>query len=93
MQDIELIAYMLVFALSIIWSAFSVNYKSVVFSFLAMSSWFTLATMHLALAYSSMFLAVIWMFYGIGGFFLIFGFVLLIQTFRIQKEQSEMEVR
>lgn len=94
---IELLVYMLFFALSIMWSAeavkYSENYKGILFSFLAMTTWFILATMHLALAYASMFLGAIWMFYGIGVFFLIFGFLLLIQSFRIRREQKEWEVK
>jgi len=92
LQEIELIAYLLIFALSIIWSSFAINRKSAPFSFLTMTTWFTLATMHLALAYDSMFMDLIWMFYGVGVFFMIYGVGLMLLRFQVSKNEKEWEI-
>lgn len=92
MTDIDLISYLLVFALSIIFSGFAVERKSSVFSFLSMISWFMLAICHVGVATSSSFISLAYMFVGIGFFFFIFGFALVLSAFQDKKRAQEWEI-
>ena len=92
MQDIELISYMLVFALSVIWSAFAVERKSSMFSFFGSVTWFTLAMCHLSLAYTSSFIVLAYLFTGLGLAFMVHGFALVIMSMQIKKREKEWRV-
>lgn len=92
MQNIELIVYLLVFAISIIWTSFAVNRKSATFSILSTFTWFILAVMNIALTYSTMFYSVSFLFFGFGVFFLVYGIALLIQSLNIGKGEKNWEL-
>lgn len=92
MEDIKLLTYLLVFALSVVFSMFSVDRKSAVFSFLSMVTWFTLGICHLALSQASMFIVIAWLFTFLGFFFMVYGFALILLTFQTRREKEESEI-
>jgi len=92
MGDIELLSYLLMFALSVIFSAFTVERKSVVFSFLSMLTWFALGMCHLSLAVASDFIVLAWVFVGMGWVFFVYGLYLVVESMRIKKEQQKWSV-
>lgn len=92
MQDIELLSYLLVFALSVIFSAFTVDRKSATFSFLSVLTWATLAMCHLSLAYTSDFIILAWLFIGLCLVFTVYGFALVIGNFVTKKREREWSV-
>ena len=89
MEDIELISYLLMFALSVVFSAFAIERKSVVFSFLSVLTWFSLGMCHLSLAYTSDFIILAWVFVGVGWFFFVYGLYLVVESMRIKKQEKE----
>jgi len=93
MTDPELIAYLLVFALSVVWSGFSVNRKSILFSMLAGMSWWVLAISHLYGYATSTFLSFVWLYFGFGAVFWIYGFALTITAYLSGKESEVFELR
>ena len=97
MADIELISYMAVFALSVIFSFFAFEpqtdvWKNSVFSWLGAVCWFILSVAHLALTQTSSFIILSWLFVVFGWIFVIYGFGLLFLNFRIRKRQKEWEL-
>jgi len=92
MNNVELIGYLLVFALSVFWSGFAINRKSSIFSFLSSITWHTLAVLQFYLAYSGVMLALTWMFFGIGMFFLVLGIAWAITNFLVTRKNREMEL-
>jgi len=71
MLDIELVSYLLIFGLCVVFSAFTVERKSSVFSFLTMIFWLTLAVVHVGIAVESMYIHLSYLFIGLGFFFLV----------------------
>ena len=92
MEDIELISYLLMFALSVVFSAFSIDRKSVVFSFLSVLTWSALAICHLTLAYTSSFIVLAWVFAGLGATFFVYGCALVIVSVRNAAEQKKWSI-
>jgi len=93
MTDPELIAYLLVFATSVVWSGFSVNRKSILFSMLAGMSWWVLAISHLYGYATTAFLSFVWLYFGFGAVFWIYGFALTITSYLSGKESEVFELR
>jgi len=92
MADIELISYLVVFALSVIFSSFAVDRKSSVFCWLSAVCWFTLSAVHLALTQTSSFIILSWMFVALGFIFVLYGFSMIFLSFRIRKTEKEWEI-
>ena len=92
MLDIELVSYLLIFGLCVVFSAFTVERKSSVFSFLTMIFWLTLAVVHVGIAVESMYIHLSYLFIGLGFFFLVYGFVLIVGAFQEQKQRREWEL-
>lgn len=93
MTQTELIAYLLVFALSIIWSSFSVNRKSITFSVLAGLSWWILAASHVIAYADSAFLPFTWLYFCFGMIFWIYGVALTLTAYLSGKENEVFELR
>ena len=97
MADIELISYMAVFALSVIFSFFAFEqqtdvWKNSIFSWLGAVCWFVLSAVHLALTQTSSFIILSWMFVALGFIFVLYGFYTVFLNFRIRKRQKEWEL-
>jgi len=92
MEDIELLSYLLMFALSVVFSAFSIDRKSVVFSFLSVLTWSALAICHLSLAYTSGFIVLAWVFAGLGMIFFVYGCALVVVSVRNAAEQKKWSI-
>jgi len=92
MTDIELMSYLLVFALSVIFSTFAVDRKSFTFSFLSMACWFTFATVHLYLAYASTLIVLAYLFMFLGLVFMVHGFARVFSSIAERKEEREWEL-
>jgi NADH:ubiquinone oxidoreductase subunit 6 (subunit J) len=93
MEDIELVTYLLVFALSLICSMVAVDRKSSIFSWLGTVSWFVLSACHLALTQTSDFIIVSWLFVMMGLIFMVYGFVLVFSNFQTRRREREWELR
>ena len=92
MEDIELISYLLMFALSVIFSAFAIERKSVVFSFLSFLTWAALAMCHLSLAYTTDFIILAWVFAGLSATFFVYGCALVVVSVRNAANQKRWSV-
>lgn len=92
MLDIDLLSYLLVFGLCVVFSSFTVERKSSTFSFMSMFCWFILAVVHAGLSQASDYLSLAFMFFGFGIFFLVYGFALIISAFQSRKEAQEWEL-
>lgn len=98
METIELISYLLFFALSVIFTSFTVEKKSPVYSFMAMVTWLVLALMHAGVSYGTMFFDLQWFYYGMGMIFLVMGWglsislLLKIHNQRKADMESEWEI-
>jgi len=92
MTEIDMLSYLLVFALCVVFSSFTVDRKSAQFSFLSMICWFTLAICHIGLAYQSMFVSLSYLFMGLGFMFMIYGFALIFSVFQDRKRAQEWEL-
>lgn len=92
MTEIELLSYLLMFALSIIFSSFTVERKSSIFSFLSMIAWFMLAICHVALASESIFIELAYFFAGLGVFFMVLGFGFIFTNIQMRRQEEEWEV-
>jgi len=92
MQDIEALGYLLVFALSVIWSSMAVSRKSVGFSFLSWLCWTILAILQLGLGFSTLVFGLEWLFFGVSWIFLVLGFALTIKAFTEHRKRSEWEI-
>ena len=92
MQDIELLSYLLMFALSVVFSAFAIERKSVVFSFLSVLTWFALGMCHLSLAVASDFIVLVWVFVGLGAIFFVYGCALVVVSVRDAAEQKRWSI-
>lgn len=92
MLDIDLISYLIIFGLCVIFSSFTVERKSSTFSFLSMVFWLTLAVVHVGLAQASSYISLSFLFVGLGFFFLVYGFALIIGAFQEQKRRQEWEI-
>jgi len=93
MEDIELVTYLVVFALSLIFSMVALERKSSILSWLGTISWFVLSACHLALTQTSNFIIVSWMFVMMGIIFLLYGFALIFSNFQARRREREWEVR
>jgi len=98
MQDIDLVSYLLVFALAVIFSAFAVEgyskreesvMRPSLFSFLSVLTWLVLAMCHLSLAYTSDFIILAWLFVGNGFIFTVYGFALVIKSLEYTKRKKK----
>jgi hypothetical protein len=92
MEDIELISYAIVFALSAFFSSLAVDRKSSVFCWLSGVCWFTLSATHASLTQTSTFLILAWMFVALGFIFVLYGFSMIFLSFRIRKKEKEWEI-
>lgn len=92
MTDIELITYLVMFALSVIFSTFTIDRKSVTFSFLSMLTWYFLAICHASLASATGFIFFAYLFVGLGLVYMVYGFALVISTLAMRKRQAEWEL-
>jgi len=92
MSNIELIGYMILFAMGTFWGGFAVIRKSPVLAFITMVIWIVLAPIHLALAFNTVLTGIEWVFYGIGMFFMIYGIALTINTITATRKKKEWEV-
>ena len=92
MLDIELVSYLLIFGLCVVFSAFTVERKSSVFSFLTTTFWLTLAIVHAGLSQASSYLSLSFLFVGLGFFFMVYGFALIISAFHTRKKAQEWEI-
>jgi len=91
MQDIEALGYLLVFALSVVWSCMAVSRKSVGFSFLCWLTWTMLAVFQLGLGFSTLVSGLEWLFLGLSWVFLVLGFGLIFQAYMQKRKNSEWE--
>lgn len=92
MTDFELVCYLLVFGITIIFSAFSIERKSSIFSFLSMMFWFILAIVHVGIAGSSSFIHLAYLFGGVAFFFLVYGFALILSSLKADRSAKEWEL-
>jgi len=92
MTESELIIYLLVFALNVLWSSIALNRQSITFGFLSWIGWFILAIQHLIVYYNSSFLTICWLYFGVGTIFLIWSLASAYQTFLQAKKEREMEL-
>ncbi len=92
MSDIELITYVLVFAVSVIFSAYTVERESPLFSFLSALCWFVLAMTHLSLAYASDLIILAFLFVAFGLIFTIYGIAKQLLRIREATEHKKWSV-
>jgi len=92
MTDIELLSYLLMFMLSVLWSSLAIQRSGPIFSFLSWISWHTFAILHLLSSYSSTFYVLVWMFFGLGTIFLILALVKTWQQIQDSSRKREMEL-
>lgn len=92
MADIEMVSYILVFALALIFSMTTIERKNFIFSFLSMLMWFTFADCHLLLAYTSNLIVLAYMFMALGLIFMIYGFALLFSSFLEKRKSKDWEL-
>jgi len=92
MTDIELLTYLLMFMLSIFFSSLAINREGPTFSFLSWLTWHMFAVLHLVSAYTSNFLVMVWLFFGLGTIFLVLALVKSFQQLRLGRQRREMEL-
>ena len=92
MTNSELIIYLLVFALNVLWSSIALNRQSITFGFLSGIGWFVFAIQHLILFYNSSFLVICWLYFGTGAIFFIWSFILAFKTFLQAKKERDLEL-
>jgi hypothetical protein len=93
MEDIELVTYLLVFALSLIFSLAAVERKSSVLGWIGAASWFVLSGCHLALTQTTDFIIYAWFFVVMGWIFLVYGIALVFSNFQTRRREREWELR
>ncbi len=73
MTEIEIVAYIGVFFLAMIFSLLGVGQKSSVSSLISWICWHCLAAFHLAFLYDSVIIYALWLYVGIGWLFFVLG--------------------
>jgi len=92
MQDIELLSYLLLFGLGLIFSILGVSRKSSIFCFFSFIPWFTLGMVQPYMANGTVFVGLAYLWYGIGFLFIVFGITLTMLSFlATQKEKNREE--
>jgi len=93
MSDIDLVIYILVFGLCVIFTSFTIERKSSMFSFITMVCWGMLAICHTGVASASNFIALAYLFVGFAFIFMVYGFALVFSAFEDRKRAQEWELR
>ncbi len=73
MQDIELLSYLLLFGLGVIFSILGVSRKSSIFCFFSMIPWFVLGMVQPYMATGTVFVSLAYLWFGIGWLFIVLG--------------------
>jgi hypothetical protein len=89
MNQMDVLTYLIIFALSIIWSLTAINQKSAIFSFLAFITWLTEAATHLILAWDSNLMSIVYMYLGLALIFFVLGMGLGISQFLQGKKDKD----
>ena len=92
MQDIELLSYLLLFGLGVIFSILGVSRKSEVFCFFSMIPWFVLGMVQPYMATGTVFVGLAYLWYGIGVMFIVFGIGLTLMNFLDKREKEKWTV-
>lgn len=92
MEDIELLSYLLLFGLGVIFSILGVSRKSSIFCFFSMIPWFVLGMVQPYMATGTVFVSLAYLWYGIGFLFIVLGIMftflgMLAGTKQKQKEE------
>jgi hypothetical protein len=93
MTDPELLSYLIVFVISLFFSAIAIDRQTSITSFFAWICWYALGGFHLAFFYDSILLTVVWLFFALGTIFLIYGFALTISMMGEAKKKRELELQ
>jgi len=92
MEDIELLSYLLLFGLGVIFSVLGVSRKSSIFCFFSMVPWFVLGMVQPYMATGTVFASLAYLWYGIGFLFIViaiaFTFMSMLEGAK-QKEHDE----
>jgi len=92
MQDIEMLSYLLLFGLGLIFSILGASRKSSVFCFFSFIPWFTLGMVQPYMTSGTVFVGLAYLWYGIGFLFIVFGLSLIILGFLDKREKEEWTV-
>lgn len=92
MQDIELLSYLLLFGLGVIFSILGVSRKSSIFCFFSMVPWFVLGMVQPYMATGTVFESLAYLWYGIGLLFIVFALALTFMGFLDKREREEWTV-
>lgn len=91
MQDIELLSYMLLFGLGLIFSILGVTRKSSIFCFFSMIPWFTLGMVQPYMSTGTPFVGLSYLWYGIGFLFIVVGITYTMLSFLAVRKQKEID--
>jgi len=91
MQDIELLSYLLLFGLGVIFSILGVSRKSSIFCFFSMIPWFVLGMVQPYMATGTVYESLAYLWYGIGFLFIVFGFAFTFMSMLAGMKEKELE--
>ncbi len=91
MQDIELLSYLLLFGLGLIFSILGVSRKSSIFCFFSMVPWFVLGTVQPYMATGTVFVSLAYLWYGIGFLFIVIGIAFTFMAMLAGTKQKERD--
>jgi hypothetical protein len=98
MTDAELIGYLLVFALTVVWSmsAFGSGkaFQKILFSFISWIFWWVLAILHIGLFYAAPLVSsgISWLWWGLGFTFFAYAIAMLFSSWQAMKNEREWQI-
>jgi hypothetical protein len=89
MTDFDLLVYLMLFMLSVLWSSLALSKNSGVFSLISFISWFFMADVHLILGVASDLFALAYMYMGFGLMFLVLGIAFTVTNVLNSKREND----
>lgn len=89
MTTLEVLIYLVLLCLGILFSSLALNYKSGVLSFIAMLCWFVTGGTHMVIAWDSTVYYVATLYLGFAGVFMVVSFYYLFMNIQRAVEQNK----
>ena len=93
LTEIEIVAYLVVFLLSMFFSLLASMQKASIPCFISWICWYALAGFHLAYLYDNIFMTFTWVYALLGTVFLLYGIGITILNIQAVSSREEFEIR